>query len=80
MEVYKQPNLSFAIPSPRLAPPSYRDRGHVASPRDPTEAAIRHLIQITHLRDPSPITDDNSATSLNHKAVFFMGSHLRWIF
>lgn len=74
---FKQPNLSFAIPSPRLAPPSYRDRGYAASPKYPKEAVIGHLVQRKHLCDTFPITNNNLVKSLNHKAVFFVGSHVK---
>ena len=72
---FKQPNLSFAIPSPRLAPPSRR--GYAASVKYPKEAVIRHPIQRKHLCETFPITNNNLVKSLNCKAIFFVGSHVK---
>lgn len=69
------PRLSFAVPSPRLAPPSYRDRGYAASPKYPKEAVITHPIQRKHFCDTFPITDSSLVKSLNCKAVFFIGGY-----
>lgn len=63
---FKQPSLSFTIPSPRPAPPSHIERGY-------NHASI----QRKHLCDSFPITDNNLVKSLNCKAVFSVDGHLK---
>lgn len=77
IQKFTQPNLNFAIPSPRLSPPSCRDRGYAVSLKYPKEAAIKHPIQRKHLCDTFPTPDNNLVKSLNRKAVFFVGSHIK---